>query len=73
MTPLTATSYSSAYCATHGDITRLTARFPTVDAKWDESVALATIIPTTTTPFVVQMSRPLDMARDINRGVMSQL
>src|SRR6266404_689313 len=33
MTPLTATSYSSVSFAVHGDIMRLTARSPIVDAK----------------------------------------
>jgi len=67
----TATSYGNVYYAARGDITRSTAKFHTADAKLDESVGLATTIPTTTTLSVMQTSKPLDKARDINRGVMS--
>jgi|SRR6266478_455686 len=72
MTPSTATTSNNVSYATHGDTMKSIAKPPTATAKPDASVELATTTPTSTTLSATQTSKPLDEARDVNRGVMSQ-
>ncbi len=67
-THLIATSYDNACYAALEDITKSTARFLTADARQGESVESVMTTPTTTAPFVTQTSKPLNVARDVNRG-----
>jgi len=52
---------------------RLTAKFPITTARLDRSVELEMTTPTITAPFIVLMSKLLDEAKDVNKGVMSRL